>query len=62
MLQDLRFFFASAVIFVEGTAEQFLIPVIAKEKYSLNLTEYNISVIPIHSRYFDPFLKNMSAR
>lgn len=50
-------FFASAVIFVEGTAEQFLIPAIALEKYGLNFTEYNISVIPIHSRYFDPFLK-----
>lgn len=50
-------FFASSVIFVEGAAEQFLIPAIAKQKYGIDLTEYNISVIPIHSRYFDPFLK-----
>jgi putative ATP-dependent endonuclease of the OLD family len=50
-------FFASAVIFVEGVAEQFLLPAIAKAKYGLSLIEYNISIIPIHSRYFDPFLK-----
>ncbi|MBW1745254.1 MAG: AAA family ATPase [Deltaproteobacteria bacterium] len=50
-------FFSSSVIFVEGIAEQFIIPVIAKELYNINLTEYNISVIPIHSRFFDPFLK-----
>lgn len=49
-------FFASSVILVEGAAEQFLIPTIAKEKFGVDLTEYNISVIPIHSRYFDPFL------
>jgi putative ATP-dependent endonuclease of OLD family len=50
-------FFASSAIFVEGVAEQFIIPAIAKQKYGINLTEYNVSVIPIHSRYFDPFLK-----
>lgn len=50
-------FFASAVILVEGIAEQFLIPAIAKKNYGLNLVEYNISVIPIYSRYFDPYLK-----
>lgn len=50
-------FFASAVILVEGIAEQFIIPAIAKQKYGINLIEYNISVIAIHSRYFDPFLK-----
>jgi putative ATP-dependent endonuclease of the OLD family len=50
-------FFSSAVIFVEGVAEQFIIPAVAKHLYNINLTEYNISVIPIHSRYFDPFLK-----
>jgi putative ATP-dependent endonuclease of OLD family len=50
-------FFASSVIFVEGVAEQFLIPAIAKMVYGINLTEYNISVIPIYSRYFDPYLK-----
>ncbi len=50
-------FFSSAVVFVEGVAEQFIIPAIAKQLYYINLTEYNISVIPIHSRFFDPFLK-----
>ena len=50
-------FFASAIIFVEGVGEQFLIPSIAKEVYGIHLTEHNISVIPIHSRYFDPYLK-----
>jgi putative ATP-dependent endonuclease of the OLD family len=50
-------FFASAIIFVEGVGEQFIIPTIAKEVYRINLSEYNISVIPIHCRYFDPFLK-----
>lgn len=50
-------FFASAIIYVEGVAEQFIIPAIAKEVYGINLTEHNISVIPIHSRYFDPYLK-----
>lgn len=50
-------FFSTSVIFVEGVAEQFIIPAIAKQLYGINLTEYNISVVPIHSRYFDPFLK-----
>ncbi|WP_419702129.1 ATP-dependent nuclease [Mucilaginibacter sp. NFX135] len=50
-------FFASAIIYVEGVAEQFILPAIAKEIYDINLTEHNISVIPIHSRYFDPYLK-----
>ena len=50
-------FFASSVILVEGVAEQFIIPAIAKQKFGVDLTEYNISVIPIHSRYFDPFLE-----
>ena len=50
-------FFASGVIFVEGIAEQFIIPEISKKVYGINLTEHNISVISIHCRYFDPFLK-----
>jgi putative ATP-dependent endonuclease of OLD family len=50
-------FFASAIIYVEGIGEQFIIPSIAKEVFKINLTEHNISVIPIHSRYFDPYLK-----
>ena len=50
-------FFASAIIFVEGVGEQFIIPAIAEKVFGLNLTEHNISVIPIHSRYFDPYLK-----
>jgi putative ATP-dependent endonuclease of OLD family len=50
-------FFASAIIYVEGVGEQFIIPSITKKVYGINLTEHNISVIPIHSRYFDPYLK-----
>ncbi len=50
-------FFASGIIFVEGIAEQFLIPVIAKEVLGVDLLEHNISVVSIHCRYFDPFLK-----
>lgn len=50
-------FFASAVILVEGVAEQFVIPAIAKEVFRINFTEFNVSVIPIHSRNFVPFLK-----
>lgn len=50
-------FFASAIIYVEGVGEQFIIPAIAKEVYGINLTENNISVIPIHCRFFDPYLK-----
>lgn len=50
-------FFASAIIYVEGVGEQFIIPAIANQVYSINLTEHNISVIPIHCRYFDPYLK-----
>lgn len=50
-------FFASALIYVEGVGEQFIIPSISKNVFSLNLTEHNISVIPIHSRFFDPYLK-----
>lgn len=50
-------FFASAIIYVEGVGEQFIIPAIAKEVYGINLTEHNTSVIPIHSRFFDPYLK-----
>jgi putative ATP-dependent endonuclease of OLD family len=54
-------FFASGVIFVEGIAEQFLIPEISKKVYGINLIEHNISVISIHCRYFDPFLKLLQA-
>jgi putative ATP-dependent endonuclease of OLD family len=50
-------FFASALIYVEGVGEHFIIPSISKNVFSLNLTEHNISVIPIHSRFFDPYLK-----
>ncbi|MDC8106710.1 AAA family ATPase [Chryseobacterium sp. B21-037] len=50
-------FFSSAIIYVEGVSEQFIIPIIAKEKYNIDLTEHNISIVPIHSRFFDPYLK-----
>ena len=48
-------FFASAIIYVEGVGEQFIIPTIAKEVFGFSLAENNISVIPIHSRYFDHY-------
>lgn len=50
-------FFSSAILFVEGVGEQFIVPSIASKVYNLNLTEHNISIIPIHSRFFDPYLK-----
>lgn len=50
-------FFASGIVLVEGVGEQFIVPTISKMVYSFDLSEYNISVIPIHSRYFDPYLK-----
>lgn len=50
-------FFSSAILFVEGVGEQFIIPSIAQEVYNLNFSEHNISIIPIHSRFFDPYLK-----
>lgn len=50
-------FFASAVIFVEGVSEQFIIPSISLLRYGVNLTEHNVSVVPIYCRYFDPYLK-----
>lgn len=50
-------FFSSSIIFVEGVAEQFIIPKIAKEIYDFDLKEYNVSIIPIHSRAFAPYLK-----
>lgn len=50
-------FFASAIFFVEGVGEQFIVPAIALAVYNLNLTEHNISIIPIHCRYFEPYLK-----
>lgn len=50
-------FFASGVFLVEGVGEQFIIPAISKKKYDFTLEEFNVSIIPIHSRFFDPFLK-----
>jgi putative ATP-dependent endonuclease of the OLD family len=50
-------FFASALVLVEGIAEQFIIPKIAESIYNVSLVENNISIIPIHSRYFEPYLK-----
>lgn len=50
-------FFSSGVILVEGVAEQFLIPEIAKKIFQIDLVENNISVVPVYGRYFDPYLK-----
>lgn len=49
-------FFAKKLIFVEGLAEQLIIPIFSKyEKY--DLFDNHISIININGRYFDPFLK-----
>ena len=49
-------FFAKKLIFVEGLAEQILIPEFAKlmEK---NLSDYHISIINLNGRYFKPFIE-----
>ncbi|GAB6137469.1 ATP-dependent nuclease [Halanaerobaculum tunisiense] len=50
-------FFSSAVILVEGVAEQFIIPAICEKKFGIDLAEYNISIIPIYGRHFSNFMK-----
>lgn len=48
-------FFANRIIFVEGVAEQLIIPAIAK-KLNLSLREYAVSVISVDGLNFDSFL------
>lgn len=49
-------FFAKNIIFVEGLAEQILLPIFA-EKLNLSLEDRHISIINVNGRYFDHFLK-----
>lgn len=49
-------FFAKKLIFVEGLAEQLLIPILSKyEKY--DLFDHHVSIINANGRHFGPFLK-----
>ena len=47
--------FAQKVIFVEGLAEQLLLPTLAKY-CSKNLEDYHTAIIPVGGRFFDYFL------
>lgn len=47
--------FAQKVIFVEGLAEQLLLPTLAKY-CSKNLEDYHVAIIPVGGRFFDNFL------
>ncbi|MCQ4922239.1 AAA family ATPase [Tissierella carlieri] len=49
-------FFAKSIIFVEGIAEQLLIPEFTKG-IGLDLTDSHVSVINVNGRYFNHFLK-----
>lgn len=47
--------FAQKVIFVEGLAEQILLPTMAKHQ-GKNLEDFHVAVIPVGGRFFDHFL------
>jgi len=47
--------FAQKVVFVEGLAEQLLLPTLAKY-CSKNLEDYHTAIIPVGGRFFDYFL------
>lgn len=47
--------FAQKVIFVEGMAEQLLLPTFAKY-FGQNLEDHHIAIIPVGGRFFDNFL------
>ncbi|WP_414150386.1 ATP-dependent nuclease [Acetobacterium carbinolicum] len=49
-------FFAKNIIFVEGLAEQILLPTFAEADH-LSLTDKHISVINVNGRYFENFIK-----
>ncbi len=49
-------FFAKSIIFVEGIAEQLLVPEFARYN-KFDLTDSHVSVINVNGRYFDHFLK-----
>lgn len=49
-------FFAKKVIFVEGLAEQLLLPLFAKQE-KFDLFDHHVSIVNVNGRYFEPFLK-----
>ena len=49
-------FFAKNLIFVEGLAEQLLLPIFA-EKLKISLEDNHISIINVNGRYFEHFIK-----
>lgn len=49
-------FFAKNLIFVEGLAEQLLLPIFA-EKLKIGLEDNHISIINVNGRYFEHFIK-----
>ena len=49
-------FFASKIVFVEGIAEELLLPILAKYK-GFNFADHHIVVINERGRYFEHFLK-----
>lgn len=53
-------FFAKKLIFVEGLAEQILIPIFFKN--NMDLVDYHISIININGNNFDPFLKMFNTK
>jgi len=49
--------YARKVILVEGPAEQFIIPPLAKKIMKIDLERYGVSVIPIYGVHFDVYAK-----
>ena len=49
-------FFAKNLIFVEGLAEQLLLPIFA-EKLGISLEDNHISIVNVNGRYFEHFIK-----
>ena len=49
-------FFAKKVIFVEGLAEQLLLPLFAKQE-KFDLFDHHVSIVNVNGKYFEPFLK-----
>jgi putative ATP-dependent endonuclease of OLD family len=54
--------FARKVILVEGPAELFLIPVLAKHVMNIDLDRLGISIVPIFGTHFDVYAKLFSER
>ena len=49
-------FFAKKVIFVEGLAEQLLVPIFSKQE-KFDLFDNHVSIVNVNGKYFEPFLK-----